>query len=627
MEGNMPASIHSQEVLEVFRKARIPGKRKIQADGKTVEIPYPYPSPTEWRDAWIYFIFLDRFHNPDSPPRHLPWDGEWNEFQGGTLNGVRRKLGYLRALGAEAIWLSPVLKNCPYTPYTYHGYGIQDFLSVDPRFTSDPDRAKRDPAFADSELRALVDEAHALGLYVIFDIVLNHVGDVFEYEGFGADAPWSDEPYTIRWRDETGRARPEWHDPPADPHPDAVVWPKELQHNEYFRRRGKGGEAAGDFEILKELATDFLEFHPVYGAHFPVRETLIRAHQYLIAKFDIDGFRIDTLKFIEPDFSRTFANAVREFAMDIGKKNFFTFGEIWDSEEKISGYIGRYASEKSDLIGVDAALDYPLFYKLVPVIKGNAPPTELMAMFDRRRSLENGVISSQGEASKFFVTFLDNHDQRTRFHFVDPAQPDRYDHQLTMALGCLFSLQGIPCLYYGTEQGLHGSGDRPEAVREALWGKPHAFDEQNIFFRTVSSLAALRRSHPPLRYGRQYFRQISGDGYHFGFSPYAGGVLAFSRILSGEEILVVVNTDINEPWEGEVLVDYAVNQPGETYKILYSNRPEPKSEIAVGEKKGGGVEIQEAGGGVSFGPTRTLAVDLAPMEIQILGSTALPEQD
>ncbi len=623
----MASSIHSQEVLEVFRKARIPGKRKIQAGGKTVEIPCPYPSPTEWRDQWIYFVFLDRFNNPDSPPRHLPWDSPWNEFQGGTLNGVRRKLDYIRGLGAGAIWLSPVLKNCQYTPYTYHGYGIQDFLAVDPRFTSDPERAKRDPAFADSELRALVDEAHAMGMYVIFDIVLNHAGDVFEYEGFGADAPWSNEPYAIRWRDETGRGRAEWREPPADPQPDAVVWPKELQRNEYFRRKGKGGEAAGDFEVLKELATDFMEFHPVYGVHFPVRETLIRTHQYLIAKFDIDGFRIDTLKFIERDFSRTFANAVREFALDIGKKNIFTFGEIWDDEERISGYIGRYATDKNDMVGVDAALDYPLFYKLVPVLKGNTSPSELMAMFDRRRSLENGIISSQGEASKFFVTFIDNHDQNSRFHFVDQAQPDRYNDQLMMALGCLFTLQGIPCLYSGTEQGLHGSGNRPEAVREALWGKPNAFDKGNIFCQAVSRLAALRESYPPLRYGRQYFRQISGDGYHFGFSPYAGGVLAFSRILSGEEVLVVVNTNVNRPWEGEVLVDYAINQPGETYRILYSNRPEQRSEIAVGEKKGGSVEVQEIGGGASSGPTRTLVVSLAPMEIQILGSTALPEQD
>lgn len=623
----MTDSIHSQEVLDAFRRARIPGKRKIILEGKPVEIAYPYPSPAEWRDEWIYFILLDRFCNPDSPPRHLPWNAEWDQFQGGTFNGVRRQLSYIRDLGAGAIWLSPVLKNCQYTPYTYHGYGIQDFLMVDPRFISDPPRARRDPAFADSELRTLVDEAHAMGMHVIFDIVLNHTGDVFEYAGIGAAAPWSETPYTVAWRDETGRAHPEWKTPPSNPRPDAVVWPKELQNNEYFRRKGKGGEAAGDFEVLKELVTDYRESHPVYGFHYPVRETLIRAYQYQIAKYDVDGFRIDTLKFIERDFAVTFANAVREFALDIGKKDFFTFGEIWDSEEKISSYIGRYATEKSDLIGVDAALDYPLYYKLVSVVKGNTAPSELASMYDRRRSLESGIISSQGEASKFFVTFLDNHDQNSRFHFVDPEDPDRYNNQLTMALGCLFTLQGIPCIYYGTEQGLHGSGSRPEAVREALWGKPNAFDRKNIFYLAVSRLSAMRKNYPPLRYGRQYFRQVSGDGYHFGLSPYCGGVLAFSRILSGEEILVVANTNGNEPWAGEVLVDYSINHPGETYRILYSNRPEAILEESVQEKKAGSVEVQEIGGGSSGGPARTLPVNLAPMEIQILCSTSLPEEN
>jgi glycosidase len=104
-----------------------------------------------------------------------------DNFRGGTFNGVREQLDYLQQLGVGALWLSPVLKNCQYSPFTYHGYGIQDFLQVDPRFASDPQAAKASPELAEAELRALVDEAHARGIHVIFDIVLNHAGDVFEY--------------------------------------------------------------------------------------------------------------------------------------------------------------------------------------------------------------------------------------------------------------------------------------------------------------------------------------------------------------------------------------------------------------------------------------------------------------
>jgi glycosidase len=621
----MIESIHSPEVHEIFQRIRQPGEKTILIDGVGQRIPYPFPSPEDWRDQWIYFLFLDRFNNPAKPPRHLPWDSEWGEFQGGTINGIREKLAYIRGLGAGAIWITPILKNCQYTPYTCHGYGIQDFFAVEPRFTSDPERAKRDPAFADAELQALVDEAHARGLYVIFDIVLNHTGDVFAYEGQGGSAPWSESAYRIQWRDENGQPRVDWAVPPDSCAPDAAVWPKELRINANYRRQGKGGEAAGDFEILKELVTDRQEYDPVYGVHYPVRETLIRAYQYMIAKFDIDGFRIDTLKFIERDFARQFANAVREFALSIGKKDFFTFGEIWDSEEKISSYIGRNASEQNDMVGVDAAVDFPLYYNLQSVIKGQKAPLELAMMYERRRALEQGVISSQGEASKFFVTFLDNHDQNSRFYYSDPAQPSRYDGQLTSALACLFSLQGIPCVYYGTEQGLHGGGIRPEAVREALWGKPGAFSTDHAFYTALARLAVVRNGTPALRFGRQYFRPISGDGNHFGMSPYPGGILAFSRVLSGMEVVVAVNTNVDSPWQGEVLVDFSLNHVGEGFRVLFSNQPKPIPPGNVREKPMGQVEILEIDGNVAHGPTRSLPVTLAPMEAQILGSTAWPE--
>ena len=134
-----------------------------------------HPSPEDWRDCPVYFLMMDRFSNPAAPPEHPPFDDpDFSGFQGGKFAGVKANLGYIKALGAGAIWLSPVLRNLPFED-TYHGYGIHDFLSAEPRFALDPDKA-------DDELRDLVDAAHAAGLQVIFDIVLNHVGDVFAYD-------------------------------------------------------------------------------------------------------------------------------------------------------------------------------------------------------------------------------------------------------------------------------------------------------------------------------------------------------------------------------------------------------------------------------------------------------------
>src|SRR5207249_10307126 len=140
--------------------------------------------------------------------------------------------------------------------------------------------------------------------YVIFDIVLHHTGDVFSYQNYGSMAPWSDQTYTIDWRDENGNGRADWTEAPANPPADAAVWPQELRTNAFFRRQGNAFDssgqiinASGDFYSLKGLATDFLDSN-----RYPVHTILIRAYQYLIAKYDIDGFRVDTLKFISPDF-------------------------------------------------------------------------------------------------------------------------------------------------------------------------------------------------------------------------------------------------------------------------------------------------------------------------------------
>jgi glycosidase len=496
------------------------------------------------------------------------------------------------------------LQNCQGQEGSYHGYGIQHFLTVDPRFASD----KSDP---DGELRRLVDEAHARGMHVIMDIVLNHAGDVFAYvldDGSQArSAPWRDSGYPIRWRGADDGPVADWSDAPqpGDPRlgPTAAVWPDEIRSNPAFRRKGKGGEDGGDFESLKEFVS----------AQPDVRSALIRCYQHAIAKWDIDGFRIDTLKYIEPDFALVFGNAIREYALEIGKRNFFTFGEVYDDEFKIARFIGRRTNDQGDMVGVDAALDFPLFYRLPSVAKGLLSPTEVAAVFALRKSVEEGVISSHGEAGRFFVTFLDNHDQHTRFRYVDAAHPGRYDGQVATALACLFSLQGIPCVYYGTEQGLSGNGGTDEAVREALWGMPGAFDETEPFYVLLRDIARVRAANAALRYGRQYFRPVSGDRKTFGQSVFSPGVLAFSRILNESEAVVVANADIATGVEISVLVDAVLNPVDARFVTLFSSAGRMASSSV--ERI---VDAEVIDRGTSRGTVHAIRVALAPGEARIL---------
>jgi glycosidase len=579
----MPTSVfHGPKALDAFAAAAQPSRVIVDVPLRgRVAVNKPFASPPDWRDQMMYLIMVDRFNNPDAPPPP-DWDRKRtgdNERFGGTFEGIRQKLDYLAGLGVGAIWMTPVLKNrMSPSGISHHGYGIYDFMEVDPRFASDPST----PGLAEQELIRLVDEAHARGMYVILDIVINHAGDIFEYREGNAtrnEEPWSNREYDVCWRDRSGAARLDLPVPRAE---EVDVGPTELLGNENFRRHGRGGFddwcKQGDFCTLKELATDREDvFHDR-----PVLNALIRSYQYLIALTDVDGFRIDTLKFVEEDCARTFCNAIREYAYLIGKKNFFMFGESKTSnEEVLARYTGRNtAVDDGDVLGADAQIDFPLCWKLGSVVKGFEAPTAIIDFFQRRREAQRNVISSHGEASKYFVTNLDCHDDEQRFLY--PRDGGDYTGQLTLALGCLLTLQGIPCIYYGTEVGLKGTqeiyapdyrgGGCPEFVREALWGAPGAFATQGKIYRQLQAMAAVRAAHAPLRYGRQYFREISGNGGDFGYSQTKPGIIAFSRILNDREVLVVANTSLSQDFTGQVIVDARINSAIERFKIAHSNR-------------------------------------------------------
>jgi glycosidase len=165
------------------------------------------------------------------------------------------------------------------------------------------------------------------------------------------------------------------------------------------------------------------------------------------------------------------------------------------------------------------------------------------------------------------------------------------------------AMQGIPCLYYGTENGLSGHGNRREYVREALWGYQDAFSPDQPLFKIIQDLSALRNRQPPLRFGRQYFRLCSGNQIDFGYSAYPGGVIAFSRILNDRELLVVANTNTRADVTVHVAVDYNLNPQNKVWNLLFSTNPNPSAPAPT----------------ASQGSYRTVKVSLSPLEAQVLG--------
>ena len=512
-----------------------------------------FPSPADWRDVFVYFLLVDRFDNNSKglrPYGSTPPQGrdpaQGKIFQGGNLKGVTRRLNYIRGLGANAIWLSPILKNRAEKSDSYHGYGIQNFLEVDPRFGTRED------------LQKLVHEAHARDMYVILDIILNHTGDNWAYPG---DFPYfysgqANGPFDVGFWRESGAT--------ANAQANRAVWPIELQRPECYKRRG---QIVDWNDTEQAINGDFLSLKGLDIRRPDVLDSLIKAYKHWIAVADIDGFRVDTVKHMESSATAIFCNAIREYARRIGKHNFFIFGEIVADDATLQRYLGRNSrieGTNERFPSLDAALDFPLYFILEETLKGFLNPAQLRDRYDRFKTEH----ADHGEAGQYFVTFVDNHDQMARpYRRFMHGNP--FPEQASLAAGYLLTSPGVPCLYYGTEQGFDGGGDNDSYVRECMFGgewgafdsrQRHFFKPGNPIYKRIAEIAAVRRAEPALRYGRQYFREVSGNGIDFGYPLDGRCTLAYSRILDDTEVLVVLNLDA-APRNEYVTVDSNLNAP------------------------------------------------------------------
>jgi alpha-amylase len=522
--------------------------------------------PREWREEFVYFLLVDRFHDsaartPVVSPARTAGVAAPGTFYGGTLKGVTKNLDYIAGLGATAIWLSPVFEN---NAGAYHGYNINNYLGVDPHFGTKED------------LVELVQKAHAYHkdgkpypIRVILDVVINHSGDNWRYPFDATYVYNNDQQFPLDgWRRD---------DRPV---------PTELRNPDYYHRRGNmtgGGYDAypemqhGDMSGLKDYAND--DDQP--GSE--LINILIQAHCYWIREADVDGFRVDAVKHMGELACSRFCSGVREYAYSLGKRNFFLFGELaTPDDDVIDRYIGQNTSvqvgDKSIYFGLNSVLDFRLAEgnsqnaALRDVLKGFQGPDSVF----RRLAAQDKRALNRGELGRYLVTFVDNHDSfwQPSGRFANGASDD----QVIAAIGYLLTSLGMACLYYGTEQGLSGSGS-DEGMREALFDRStpgrNLLNPSCRIYQEIAKIAAVHQSTPALRYGRMYFREISGDGQTFGL-PWQGleYTLAFSRLLYGHETLVAYNVS-SSPRQDNVLVDGNLHPDGSSLKRLYGSGSAP----------------------------------------------------
>ncbi len=263
-----------------------------------------FPSPAMWKDHIFYQILPDRFsdgHEGERPlydparadqfrvPDKQAWMAAGLGFNGGTLRGIRSKLDYLQRLGITGLWLNPVFKQRA-DLQTYHGYAIQNFLEVDPRFGTV------------QELRDLVDDAHDRGMRVVLDVVIDHTANNWFY---GPDVtgiveeslPYRYEPpYSVAgWRSGEGECIPQIKSS------EDGCWPVELQRLEAYVRSGSicDWSSPDPMDPNAEFRRgDFFDLKKLNGYNRETMRAVIRCYQYWIAVTDCDGFRIDAAKHI-----------------------------------------------------------------------------------------------------------------------------------------------------------------------------------------------------------------------------------------------------------------------------------------------------------------------------------------
>jgi glycosidase len=457
-----------------------------------------------WQGQSIYQIITDRFYDGD--PSNNNADGNYNPQRsrgahGGDFKGLEQKLDYIKALGATAIWISPIVLNAR---GEFHGYAARDFYKIDPRWGTLED------------LRHMVEAAHALGLLVIDDIVVNHGGDlVYSADpGYGTFRAPPDG-YQLSYRD-PARTYP----PPFDLNATNPSLTNLFHNNGLIRNFQDPAQV-----VLGELSglDDFRTETPY------VRREMAAIYEYWIQQAGFDGFRVDTVKHVEIGFWKEWCPAVHAFAAAHGRPNFFMFGEVFDGSDTLCGsFTGR---QSGGAFALDSVLDYPLYFAVKNVFARPAgAPAEIEEHY---RRVDRCYDPS---ARMRLVTFLDNHDQP---RFLSRAQADNDWARLKSALVFLFTGRGIPSLYYGTEQAFNGGGD--PADREDMFAGqfkdgPRGVDNFNMthpLFQWVARLNNFRRLYAPLRLGSQapLWSETNGPG-----------LFAYARRWESDEVAVIFNT-------------------------------------------------------------------------------------
>ena len=463
-------------------------------------------APFSWKGANVYFLLTDRFNNGDTSNdvnfgRDKKKAGTLRGFEGGDLKGVTKKIrdGYFDKLGINAIWMTPIVEQIHGATdegtgltFGYHGYWTRDWTAIDPNFGTEED------------LRKLVETAHAHGIRILLDAVINHTGPVTEVDPVwpdnwvrtGPQCKYEDYQSTVSCTlvknlpDVLTESNESVELPPTL----IKKWKNEGRYEQeiaeldaYFKRTGH--PRAPRFYIMKWL-TDY------------------------ITEFGIDGYRVDTAKHTEETVWQEFRKEC-DYAFAEWKKTnpgkilddnaFYMVGEVYGYGIS-GGQWYDFGDRKVDYF--DSAFNSLINFEF----KWNARQMSIADLFTRYDTILHGSLKNYG-----VLNYLSSHDDG------DPFDALR-EHPLESGTLLLLA-PGTSQVYYGDESARLLK--IPDAIGDANlrsnmnWEQMAVDKHADTVLTHWQKLGKFRKEHPAVGAGKH--QELSQKPYVFSRTFTDGG--------------------------------------------------------------------------------------------------------
>ena len=512
----------------------------------------------DWDEAVIYFAVTDRFFDGDASNNDAYGVGDYNtgekggsSYHGGDFAGLNQKLDYLKDLGVNTIWITPIVENITKdqhdnetdtATYGYHGYWASDFTKLNRHLGNE------------QQFKALLDAAHSKGMKIMVDVVLNHAGygreDYFNSILTDADG------------------------------------------NSISMIRDSSNTISGDdkYDSLSDLP-DFVTENKA------VTDQLVAWQTEWMSKYNIDYYRVDTVKHVETTTWAAFKNSLTKVNPDF---------------KMIGEYSGAGYANNAGELGtgtMDALLDFDFNDFAQNFVTGNISSVE-NSLQKRNNAINNTSVMG---------SFLSSHDEDTlQYKLVNESKISEEEAYNLMKVAATLQItaKGQPVLYYGEEIGQGGANNWPYQTnrRDFDWTELEKQKaDSNSIYNHYKTMLAIRNAYTDVfaRGNRSTVAVSDADGYEVVSRSYGNSTLYVGMNVKEAEKEVVIpvaesaGTVLKNLYDGKtytvsadqnVSVTIPAAKDGGTIVLTAETKTEPAPDNTTDDKKPDGKTTEDHNG-------------------------------